>query len=261
MATVNIVPNPNNSDSQNIGTSSERWTALHGDKVGTSRVSFDVLADSPTDTSNLLYDLNGVLHYGDDPVGTGSSSAAPTVAKKEYSYNSALQGLITLPSLVFENDLGYLQLKVNGLQVPSSNLSFSTGLSTGTSTSTAIVYDPTGLYPLEDGDHISVWWLTSNGSSSGGGGTVSGQEWLLYTFIPEDASGNFLTTPGNIAVQSILNEPQAMLFINGVRVPNSELTFGNLYLDISQVGYTVDLATDKVELFYIQDTSGTGTKQ
>lgn len=258
MATIDIVPNPNNSDPQNIGTSTERWTSIHGDKVGTSRVQLDSLSSSPTDTSSLLYDLNGVLHYGNDPVGTGAGEP-PIVAVRELTYSLVEGNTFTLPGKVFENDLKYVQFKVNGLQVPSSNLSFAVSFSTGPTQNSVLVYSDTNLYPLEAGDEISIWWLTSNGSSSGGGGSSSGQEWLLHTFAQgvDDTVTGQLATPSLIAEQTLPNETQAMLFINGVRVPNSELTFGSFYIDISGIGYSVDLNNDKAELFYIPDLSGT----
>ena len=145
MATINIVPNPNNTDPQNIGISAQRWTAVHADSIGSGSVKLDPLASAPADVTNLLYILNGVLHQGVDPV-SGSQWAYETL-----TVASASQTQFTLAAPVdIISSVGQIQVKVNGIDLPQSAVGIS---------NTTLTYNPSGLYNLETDDTVQVWYI------------------------------------------------------------------------------------------------------
>ena len=145
MATINIVPNPNNSDPQNIGIATQRWTAVHANSVGSGSIKLDPLTSAPADVTNLLYILNGVLHQGADPV-SGSQWAYETLT---VSSGSQTQFTLAAPVDIISS-VAQIQVKVNGIDLPQSAVSIS---------NTTLTYNPSGLYNLETDDTVQVWYI------------------------------------------------------------------------------------------------------
>ena len=145
MATINIVPNPNNSDPQNIGISTQRWTAVHANSVGSGSIKLDALTSAPSDVTNLLYILNGVLHQGTDPV-SGSQWAYETLT---VSTGSQTQFTLAAPVDIISS-VAQIQVKVNGVDLPQNAISIS---------NTTLTYNPTGLYNLVTDDTVQVWYI------------------------------------------------------------------------------------------------------